>query len=357
MKKVIVLHDFDGKPYFKALEQVADVVYLNTRPFRFMLRDLLKYRKIQRETLNSLLFLFKLPFIRQHTILLGMAPFNIRLLIYSFLCKHNRVLLHTSWHQWQGGVPFEYPEPLRGWLKRAWRNRLPRFASIVAVTEETRRSVSQFLPEITERIVTIPHVVDIDPIDDKAFEDKWQQSPGHFLFTGRLTAAKGVSTWLELAEYAEKNAPELEFHIAGRGEAESQVIDYQQRHANLNFHGFISDREQLKSLMARSHFLLLPSRKINGWEELFGLVVIEAMSQGCVVVASDHIGPREIITDEEDGLLYREEEFAAKARQLIADLNLNKLQHAQRAEKGLATSHRYSMKVIANMWSSLINKF
>ena len=85
MKKVIVLHDFDGKPYFKALEQVADVVYLNTRPFRFMLRDLLKYRKIQRETLNSLLFLFKLPFVRQQTILLGMAPFNIRLLIYSFL--------------------------------------------------------------------------------------------------------------------------------------------------------------------------------------------------------------------------------------------------------------------------------
>lgn len=357
MKKVIVLHDFDGKPYFKALEQVADVVYLNTRPFRFMLRDLLKYRRIQRETLNSFFFLFKLPFIRQQTILLGMAPFNIRLLIYSFLCQHNRVLLHTSWHQWQGEVPFEYPKPLRGWLKRAWRRRLPRFSGIVAVTDETARSVSQFLPELTARIVTIPHVVDIDPINADAFEKKWQQSQNRFLFTGRLTAAKGVGTCLELAEYAATADPELEFHIAGRGEAESQVTAYQRGHANLNFHGFISDREQLKSLMARSHFLLLPSRKINGWEELFGLVVIEAMSQGCVVMASDHIGPREIITDGEDGLLCREEDFAGKAKLLIDGLSLDTVQHARLAEKALATSRSYSMNVVATMWSGLINKF
>nr|WP_314427497.1 glycosyltransferase family 4 protein [uncultured Erwinia sp.] len=356
MKKVIVLHDFDGKPYFKALEQVAEVVYLNTRPFRFMLRDLLKYRRIQRETLNSFFFLFKLPFVRQETILLGMAPFNIRLLIYSFLCKHNRVLLHTSWHQWQGEVPFEYPEPLRGWLKRAWRHRLPRFSGIVAVTEETRRSVSQFLPELSERIVTIPHVVDIAPIDPDAFEKKWQQSPNQFLFTGRLTAAKGVSTWLVLAEYAQAAAPELEFHIAGRGEAENLVNEYRQGHANLHAHGFISDRDRLKSLMARSHFLLLPSRRINGWEELFGLVVIEAMSQGCVVVASDHIGPREIITDGEDGVLCREQDFATKAKKLIDDIPRDRMQHARLAEKALATSRNYSMKVVANMWSSLINK-
>jgi len=357
MKKVTVLHDFDGKPYFKALEKVAEVTYLNTRPIRFMLRDLIKHRKIQSETLQSLFFLFKLPFIRRETILLGMAPFNARLLIYSWLCKHNRVYLHTSWHQWQGEVPFEYPGLVRRWLKRAWRRLLPNFAGAVAVTSETKRSLSQFLPELEERIVTIPHVVDIDPIDDDTFEHKWADVPDSLLFTGRLTAAKGVRTYLDVAHYTQEHFPQVSFHMAGRGEMENEINDYLRSHQNLRCHGFISDREQLQALMAQSHFLLLPSRRVNGWEELFGLVVIEAMSQGCVVIATDHIGPREIIAHTENGLLCTEDDFVEIVKRVLGNLHSDRILYAEMARKALADSRNYSMKIVANKWLDLINKF
>lgn len=355
MKNIIILHDFDGKPYFKALEQVADVTYLNTRPFRFMLRDIIKYRRVQRETLNSLLFLFTLPFLSNKTILLGMAPFNWRIVIYGWLCKRNRVLLHTSWHQWDGKVPFEYASPLRGWLQKAWRWFLPRFAGAVAVTRETARSLSAFVPQLADRIVTIPHVVDITPIDRQAFLLKWQRAPEHFLFTGRLTAAKGVSQFLEAAECGARTSDTLHFHIAGRGECEAEIRDYLANHQNLTFHGFISDRERLRELMAQSHFFLLPSRRVDGWEELFGLVIIEAMSQGCVVIASDHIGPREIIADGEDGILLTEERFSPEVSKLIATLSVHDPLYVSQAERALMTSANYSVEIVSSKWSSLLD--
>lgn len=355
MKTVTVLHDFDGKPYFKALEQVARVEYLNTRPFRFMLRDLVKHRRIQRETLRSLLFLFKLPFIRQHTIVLGMAPFNIRLLIYGLLCRHNRVFLHTSWHRWQHEVPFEYPAPVRGWVQKAWRRLLPRMSGVVAVTEGTRRSVREFIPALADKMVTLPHVVDIAPIDPQACAQKWQQPPNQFLFTGRLTAAKGIDTYLELAAYAEQAAPQMVFHAAGRGEGEEKFSAFQREHGNFHFHGFLSSRERLRALMAQSHFLLLPSRRVNGWEELFGLVVIEAMSQGCVVIASDHIGPGEIISQGTDGVLCGEADFADRVKSLFADLQYDNGLYARMALRARETSQHYSMAAIAEKWSALIN--
>lgn len=355
MKKVTVLHDFDGKPYFKALERVAEVTYLNTRPLRFMLRDLVKYRKIQRETLASLLFLLRLPFIRNQTILLGMAPFNIRLLIYSTLCRHNHVWLHTSWHQWQGRVPFEYPAPLRGWLQRLWHRRLPHFAGAVAVTAETQRSLASFQPVLASRITAIPHVVDMPPISADAFAEKWQRRPDTLLFTGRLTAAKGVDTLLTLAEYAAQTTPELRFHAAGRGELQAQLEACQRQQGNLQFHGFIGDRAALRQLMARSHFFLLPSRRVNGWEELFGLVVIEAMSQGCVVIATDHIGPREIISDRQDGVLCSEANFIPTVQKIIAGDAEDYTAWQEIARHALITSQTYSEQIIAGKWSALFD--
>jgi len=354
MKQVFVLHDFDGKPYFKALETVANVTYLNTRPFRFLLRDLFKYKKVQAETIQSLLFFFKMPFVKDKVILLGMAPFNYRMLIYGWLYIRNKMVLHTSWHEWNGAVPFNYSHPLKSVLKKAWRYFLTRFACTVAVTQQTANSFSTFLPDVSDRVLTIPHVVDIERISEKKLKDKWQGQALNFLFTGRLTQAKGVNQYLQLAEFACQQGNGFKFHIAGRGELEQNILGFMNTHANLYFHGFISDRKQLKELMAQSHILLLPSRRTKGWEELFGLVVIEAMSQGCVVIASDHIGPSEIITHEVDGMLTHENKFFPTVKLVIDQIGVDRLKYFNYAQRAVMTSEKYSLDKVSLKWSAML---
>ena len=61
--------------------------------------------------------------------------------------------------------------------------------------------------------------------------------------------------------------------------------------------------------------------------EPFGRTIIEAMSVGVPVIASDAGGPKEIITDMEDGLLFKRKSaknLSSKIELLINDYNLTK---------------------------------
>ena len=49
--------------------------------------------------------------------------------------------------------------------------------------------------------------------------------------------------------------------------------------------------------MASHDILLSLSQRTSTWQELFGLVIAEALATGCGVIASDHIGPRAILKD------------------------------------------------------------
>lgn len=67
----------------------------------------------------------------------------------------------------------------------------------------------------------------------------------------------------------------------------------------VRFPGFL-DRAGLAALFARSNVLAFPSR----FEEPFGISQVEAMAAGLVVVSSGTGGAREIVRDQEDGLLF-----------------------------------------------------
>ena len=116
MSNVIVLHDFDGSLYFKGLSHVAGVKYynlqpstFNLQPFRFLIRDIFKFKKIQKNTFESLLFFFSLFFKKDNTIIIGTAPFNFRFVVYaSILSIRNSVFLHTSWPFWNESPPVCY---------------------------------------------------------------------------------------------------------------------------------------------------------------------------------------------------------------------------------------------------------
>ncbi|MCU2294635.1 glycosyltransferase family 4 protein [Enterobacter hormaechei subsp. steigerwaltii] len=356
MKEIIIVHDFDGRPYFKALEKNFHCKFINSRPIRFLLRDLIKKKKITKDSIDSLLFLFLLPFHKNQTIILGMAPFNFRLLIYGILCYRNKLLLHSSWHQWLGKTPFSYPKIINKILKKAWRHYLPRFSRIIAVTRATKRSILDFAYPMQLNIDVIPHVVDIEPIARTELDQKWDSKDIQGLFVGRLTPEKGIKDIIDIAEKMQSGVLQnSNIKIAGKGNLENDVVTASKNISGLSYIGYITSREELKDHMRRSNFFLLPSKKIKGWEELFGLVIVEAMSQGCVVIASKHIGPQEIIEDHEDGILCEENEFITQTLRNFNEFHADISRYKEISLHALDKSQKYNMKYISHLWSELIN--
>jgi glycosyltransferase involved in cell wall biosynthesis len=64
---------------------------------------------------------------------------------------------------------------------------------------------------------------------------------------------------------------------------------------------FDGERVDAHELMAQADIVVVPSQR----PEPFGLVVVEAMSLGRIVVATEPGGPKEVITNGVDGLLVR----------------------------------------------------
>ena len=114
---------------------------------------------------------------------------------------------------------------------------------------------------------------------------------------------------------------------------------------NIEFHDSVKNIEE-KYL--ESSIFVLPSRS-----EGFGMVLIEAMSCGLPVISFDcPFGPKNIISNEEDGFLIENgniEAFAEKLKLLIKDSDLRQ----KLGKNGIEKSKQYEPFEIVNQWDQL----
>lgn len=353
MPEIIILHDFDGKLYFKALESKYKCIYLNSRPFRFLIRDLIKYKKITSETINSLIFLFTIPFCKDKTILIGMAPLNLRVAIYGWLCFKNKVILHSSWHEWDKKVPFDYGF-FNKIIRPVWRYFILHCSKVIAVTSATKNSILDFVNNHSVDIVVIPHVVDIEIIKHEDLLEKWNNEKINVLFVGRLTPEKGINELISLSNEELLHLDNITISIVGKGDLAQQVINACTINPRLEYLGYISSRDELRKLFANNKFFLLPSKKIKGWEELFGLVIVEAMSQGCIVITTDHIGPREIVYNNVDGIITNEGNYSRTVVDTIESYLESNDEFIKMSIQAVSKSEKYNFDNISKLWVDAI---
>jgi glycosyltransferase involved in cell wall biosynthesis len=200
------------------------------------------------------------------------------------------------------------PSP-RSWLTplRKWRGRRvgKLVDAIVCVSEYNARRATErvFLP--TEKVHVVPNGIDLArfPMRDREPESL------RILFVGQLIREKGVRTLLDAARLLTETG--VEFLIAGQGDERGEL----ERAAppNVRFLGQVAD---VAALYASATVVVVPSL----WAEAFGLVVIEAMACGAVVVASDAGALPEVVG--EAGLIFPKGNaiaLAATLRSLLQD--------------------------------------
>jgi glycosyltransferase involved in cell wall biosynthesis len=128
-----------------------------------------------------------------------------------------------------------------------------------------------------------------------------------FLFVGRLSEEKGIEVLLE----AFKNSGH-ELVIAGNGPLKNNVLETSLQYANIKFAGSL-DKKGVKEAMSRCTALIFTSI----WYEPFGLVITEALSNGCPLIASDIGSPVELVVEGITGIHF----VTGDRESLISKLN------------------------------------
>lgn len=117
----------------------------------------------------------------------------------------------------------------------------------------------------------------------------------YFLYIGRLCEEKGIKSLLE----AFKTLP-FTLKIAGDGELKNLIKETTKTHSNIQYLGKITNQEVAIQLQ-KAKALVFSSI----WYEPFGLIVIEAFSNGCPVISSNIGAPATLVINNENGFHYK----------------------------------------------------
>jgi glycosyltransferase involved in cell wall biosynthesis len=136
----------------------------------------------------------------------------------------------------------------------------------------------------------------------------------YFLFVGRLVKSKGLQELLPIFRRYEK----AQLWIVGLGDYEPVLRRMAQGSPNIKFLGYQSG-ENLRTLYRQALATIVPSL----WYEVFGLVILEAFSQGTPVIVRNRGGMPEIIKESGGGFVFdTEKELVNAMDQLMGDANL-----------------------------------
>ena len=354
--KVIILHDSGGEPYFEAVEyleekgKIESVCYYETSVFFNFIKSVLKrnynFSFLFGKMIKNLKFRIGAPFLKNKVIVLGMAPYDFRFLFYALLSFNNKVIYHSSWpYWWQEKYPRRYGF-LDFFLKRFFSFYLRNLPlDIVGVIPEVKDSLESSLPSAT--VTVIPHCInrEVFSIDSKVRENGVK----NILFVGRIQKEKGIDKLISIIK--DFSTDDFHFHIVGDGVMFDEMSRALFSIKNVTIYGKIKDKSKLSAIFCKCDFLLLPSVRNKKWEELFGVVIIEAMSTGVIVIASNHVGPRNIIEDGIDGIIHDFSKSNQELKVKIENCDLNNM-----SDSAVNKSLNYSIESVSELWFGVIDK-
>lgn len=191
----------------------------------------------------------------------------------------------------------------------------------------------------------IPNPISFYPEEAAKLDNK------QVIMVGRYNVAKGYDYLIPAWEIVHRRHPDWILQVFGSGELHDDVVRWvKERHLEQTI--ILNDpTDHIMEKYLESSICVLSSRY-----EGFSLVIIESMSCGVPVVSFDcpH-GPRNIIRNEEDGLLIEYLNTQALANgicRLIEDEELRKCL----GEKARLNILRFSKDNIMNRWDMLLKK-
>jgi len=183
------------------------------------------------------------------------------------------VIAHHTWYRRNNGT-----ESWQDYLKKL----VTRFATNVSISQ----AIAKELPVIS---TIIPNSYR----DDMFYEMPEIQRDRELVFLGRLVSDKGANLLLDALSQLKSKGLTLRLTIIGSGPEESnlrQQVQSLELIEQVTFAGVKLEHELTKLLNAHQ-IMVVPSL----WDEPFGIVALEGLACGCVVIGSERGGLKDAI--------------------------------------------------------------
>lgn len=213
--------------------------------------------------------------------------------------------------------------------------------AIVVLTEKDRQS---FLRHISN-VWTIPNPVVLSERHHAVLQNK------KIISVGRLEYQKGYDTLISAFNNVHKLFPEWILEIYGEGTLKESLQKQIDENGLTEVFLLKGTTDKVYERMRDASFFVMSSRF-----EGFGMVLVEAMSQGVPCVSFDcPNGPSDIITDGKDGLLVENQNEMALAKS-IERLIQNESLRKQLGHNAYSKVTIFSIDRVIGMWNELYEK-
>jgi len=212
----------------------------------------------------------------------------------------------------------------------------------------------------SEKLIIIPNCVDVDSLSvEKESKTNGQKLLSKFainldgkrilITVGRLIKRKGHAWFIKNVFNQLPN--DYIYLIAGLGseyEALNSLIDKMNLNSRVYLLGYVSDSEKIYLYRAANLFIM-PNISASGDQEGFGIVALEAGSQGLPVIAADLEGINDAVLDKETGHLIEEKNVNGFLNAIFtSDFDSAKVKDAVKA--------KFDCKIIAEMYQKEFEK-
>jgi glycosyltransferase involved in cell wall biosynthesis len=180
-----------------------------------------------------------------------------------------------------------------------------------------------------DKMQVVPNGIDLKELDmtrrfDASVLEKYGVQEGSFLlYIGRLSYGKGIDYLIEAFEDVRTEYPHLKLLIVGRGDFENHLRRIARDSRDVIFAGHVDSMELKKLFYEASLAVVLPSIV----DEVFPMVILEAMACSKPVIATDVGGVSLLIEHGKNGFLSRpknSKDLARFIKVLCEDPNLRR---------------------------------
>ena len=187
--------------------------------------------------------------------------------------------------------------------------------AVAVVSQSCKDMLQGQLPELADKLVCIPNMLDAEVIGRKAADSPYTSDALHIVSVGRLAPEKHFENIIPAAKALRETGTDFTWHIVGDG-SEHARLESLIAENDLKDHVMLEgSKANPYSYMKYADMFVHPS-----YVESQGLTVLEAMALDIPCVVTKSLGPCEFIEDGVNGLL-TEQSPESLTEKVLAILN------------------------------------
>jgi len=344
---VIVFHEYGAQNHYIGLE-----AFCSQNDYKISYQEFSFVRQLGKgiirgdfsnflRGINNLFFILKtlLFGIKNSKVVVGIAPYDWSVVLVYIMLRKVDYYLHTSWPFWSGGYT---PKKKYKTLESIWESFVKNSKGVFAVSNAVKENFCETFNYPSQRISTVYH--GLPDVFFSSLVTNINRDKKSILYVGRYDDSKGIDILDQLSE----KLIDYKFNFVGYGNRPPI------RRSNVKDYGMVNDKEQLIKIFSKNEILLLPSKKTKNWQEVFGIVIIEALACGTYPIVSNNIGPRELVNDNIGKVVDQENIVCSLEAELKKFEYLSANEKEKISDQAKKFARKYKSEKLAKHWS-LIN--